>query len=489
MTTRSAQRRVYDLKLRVLRRRQLEEYGRLVANERLAPEQLARLQRGRALSIARHAFEQSPFYRDLYRDAGLSAEDFRDEAVLDALPFAQKAAVRENFASIRTPEATPENSTQQATGGSTGHPTKVLHDKRAMQHLLAYRMHSWWGVHPGDNRALVWRMDFHKEAWRARMGNLATWPMKTIQLDANQMGKAEIATFFERWARVRPALVGGYVGAVLELARMARQEGRTFAPPTAVVTGAAPISAGEKAFLSEVFGAPAYDHYQAVEVPLISAECEQVNGQHVFSDARWVEIVDDAGQPVAPGETGTLAVTDLRNRVFPVVRYLIGDRSSWKTEPCACGRPFPQLNPIAGRSTDNLRLPSGLVMSGDSVSAIFDHFPDAVRQFQVCQHADSSITLRCVRGDAPDADASMHHVADVLRKRVRGEVPVRLDVVDAIPHDRGKTRYVVRESADGTVSPPALIPSELAIDARVTSEEPSPVGAPVAKAGSPRSGR
>src|SRR4051795_6088289 len=132
MISRSTQRKMYDLKLKALRRPQLEEYRRLLANERLAPEQLHRLQRERALAIARHAFEQSPFYRDLYRDAGLSADDFRDEAALDALPFAQKAAVRENFESIPTPEATPENSSLQATGGSTGHPTKVLHDKRAM---------------------------------------------------------------------------------------------------------------------------------------------------------------------------------------------------------------------------------------------------------------------------------------------------------------------------------------------------------------------
>src|SRR3954464_9562006 len=129
MISRSTQRKMYDLKLKALRRPQLEEYRRLLANERLAPEQLHRVQRERALAIARHAFEQSPFYRDLYRDAGLSADDFRDPAVLDCLPLAQKAAVRESFETIRTAEATPENTIAQVTGGSTGHPTKILHDK------------------------------------------------------------------------------------------------------------------------------------------------------------------------------------------------------------------------------------------------------------------------------------------------------------------------------------------------------------------------
>src|SRR4051812_9836790 len=113
MTSRSTQRKIYDLKMKVTRRSQVAELRQLSDNERLAPEQLAVLQRERALSIARHAFEQSPFYRDLYRDAGLSADDFRDPAVLDCLPFAQKAAVRESFETIRTAEATPDNTIPQ----------------------------------------------------------------------------------------------------------------------------------------------------------------------------------------------------------------------------------------------------------------------------------------------------------------------------------------------------------------------------------------
>src|SRR3954462_7622440 len=222
MTTRSTRRKIYDLKLKALRKPQLEEYGRLVANERLSPEELSGLQRVRALAMARHAFEQSAFYRDLYRDAGLSADDFRDEAVLDALPLAQKAAVRENFESIRTPEATPENTIPQVTGGSTGHPTRVLHDKRALQHLIAYRLHSWWGIAPSDNRALVWRVGYRPGKWRNRFSTLLNWPMQVIQLDANEViGPHEVAEFFDRWARVRPDLLIGYAGAVLQLARVA----------------------------------------------------------------------------------------------------------------------------------------------------------------------------------------------------------------------------------------------------------------------------
>jgi phenylacetate-CoA ligase len=75
--------------------------------------------------------------------------------------------------------------------------------------------------------------------------------------------------------------------------------------------------------------------------------------------------------------------------------------------------------------------------------AIFHPWPEAVRQFQLRQDPDYSLTLQCVRGPDPDADAIMRLVAGRLRETVRGEVPVRLEVVDAIRHDRGKQHFIV----------------------------------------------
>jgi hypothetical protein len=81
------------------------------------------------------------------------------------------------------------------------------------------------------------------------------------------------------------------------------------------------------------------------------------------------------------------------------------------------------------------------------MTAIFDPWPRAVRQFQLVQHRDSSLTLRCVPGNDPQAGAIMRRVAAGLEETVRHEVPVRLEVLDVIPHDRGKTRFIVREGA------------------------------------------
>ena len=203
------------------------------------------------------------------------------------------------------------------------------------------------------------------------------------------------------------------------------------------------MTSGQKRFLGEVFGAPIYDHYQCIEVPMIAGECSRSNGLHVFADSRLVEILDREGRPVGPGQTGEVVITDFRNRVFPLIRYRLGDLARWKREPCACGVTFPMLEPVCGRISDALRFPSGLVMAGEGMNALFHPWPEAVRQFQLRQEEDYSLTLRCVRGTDPNADAIMRQVAERLSAMVRGEVPVRLQVVDTIQHDRGKARTIV----------------------------------------------
>jgi phenylacetate-CoA ligase len=268
----------------------------------------------------------------------------------------------------------------------------------------------------------------------------------------NAIDSAAVAAFVEGWNRIRPALLLGYVGAVIEVARAIERSGRKLPPPKAVGTTAAPISPAQKQYLGEIFGAPVYDTYQCMEVPMLAGECPAREGLHVFADSRLVEILDAAGRPAGSGETGSVVITDFRNRVFPFIRYRLGDRARWKQGACACGISFPQLEPVRGRSTDSLRFPSGLVVSGDGILEIFDDAPDAVRFFQIWQAADHSLRLRCVPGRDPNAAALMQRGADRLRKIAREEVPVRLEVIDAIEHDRGKQRIVVSE-APGASAP------------------------------------
>ena len=76
-----------------------------------------------------------------------------------------------------------------------------------------------------------------------------------------------------------------------------------------------------------------------------------------------VEILDDAGHAVGPGEMGRTVVTTLENQLMPLVRYEIGDYMVASRSPCRCGRTLPTFERVIGRGLNLFRLANGRLLS------------------------------------------------------------------------------------------------------------------------------
>lgn len=421
-----------------------------VANEmrradRLPLEGLLAEQASRSAAYTAHVFAHSPFYREYWSDHGIRAEDLRDPAAFTSLPLLEKQTVRDNFERIRTDEATERTARVSTSGGSTGQPLRLMRDLRFPAVALEWRLLDWWGIEPWQDRAIVYRhLVVGREALKHR---LLWWPSRRLQLDALAMDDASVAAFVARWNRVRPPFLLGYVGAITELARRVRRDRLDFAPATVVATTAGPLSEGAREEIAGALGGKVYDHYRSAEMPWMAGECQEQDGLHVFADLRRVEVLDGAGRAVAPGVPGEVVCTDLTNLVFPLVRYRMGDHTALRADPCPCGRSLPRIDPVRGRTSDRLILPSGRTLAGEGLTQLFARYPGAVRQFQIHQQADGSVVLRCVRGPAVDADSSIDAVRQRLVELVRGEVEVRPELVDDIAHVGGKTAFIVSDRA------------------------------------------
>ena len=85
----------------------------------------------------------------------------------------------------------------------------------------------------------------------------------------------------------------------------------------------------------------------------------------------FVEVVDSNGDLVDEGEVGDLVITDLNNRAMPLIRYQVKDRARLGSG-CACGRGFPVLREVLGRSYDFLSAPSGRRYHGEYLMYYFE---------------------------------------------------------------------------------------------------------------------
>jgi phenylacetate-coenzyme A ligase PaaK-like adenylate-forming protein len=118
--------------------------------------------------------------------------------------------------------------------------------------------------------------------------------------------------------------------------------------------------------IKAAWGREPFDYYGASEAGFMAADCDRHSGLHVFEDQVWLEVVDEDFQPVPPGRPGSrLLLTNLFNRTQPLIRYELNDLLTVSPASCPCGRPFPLLESVAGRSDDLLELPA---VSGGTVT-------------------------------------------------------------------------------------------------------------------------
>jgi phenylacetate-CoA ligase len=155
------------------------------------------------------------------------------------------------------------------------------------------------------------------------------------------------------------------------------------------------------------FGAPVRQNYGLNEIGPVAPECE-AGRFHIHTEHCWVEIVDDAGHAVGPGETGRLLVSSLNNAAMPLLRYDTGDLATAVSGDCPCGRLLPSFGGIVGRYSRITFLPEGTLTVVGMVRETIETLPGLamrnVRQFQLHQNRDRSFVLRVVSdGALPDA--------------------------------------------------------------------------------------
>lgn len=155
--------------------------------------------------------------------------------------------------------------------------------------------------------------------------------------------------------------------------------------------------------IESAFGCRVRDTSGSSEPGGIAFECDQ-RQLHVNTD--WVvEPVDEDHEPVPAGvPSHTILVTNLANRVQPVIRYDLGDSVTWHTSPCRCGSPLPTIA-VRGRSDGTITLAG---RNGDvqilplAVTTVAED-TDGVRRIQLVQTGRDSLAIRVETTASADA--------------------------------------------------------------------------------------
>ena len=144
---------------------------------------------------------------------------------------------------------------------------------------------------------------------------------------------------------------------MLALLAEERAAGRLRIAPALVWAGGEFLAPGTRVDLERTFDCPVLNEYGASECMSIAFGCRE-GWLHVNADWVMLEPVDADHRPTPPGETShTVLLTNLANRIQPVIRYDLGDAVIANPEPCRCGNPLPAIR-VEGRREDVITMPA-----------------------------------------------------------------------------------------------------------------------------------
>jgi phenylacetate-CoA ligase len=138
-----------------------------------------------------------------------------------------------------------------------------------------------------------------------------------------------------------------------------------------------------------------------------------------------------------------ILVTDLLNFGMPLIRYRVNDCTVPASRVCACGRGFPLIQKIAGRTTDNFHLPSGSVVPGVALTNRVIQVCPGLRKIQVIQTARDAFHVRYVPG-VSFTSADLEQLSKKLKVFFPDELRWTFEEVGEIHRERsGKTRFCI----------------------------------------------
>ena len=400
----------------------------------LGSDRLRVLQFQQLDALLRHAYATVPYYRERWNGCYEPGTSLTPEC-FSRIPLLKRSDLQAHFETLKSSgiPAAHLPVEESRTSGSSGMPVRVLKSRidQLLWQAVVLREHQWHG------RDLLGKLASIRQG--VVEGEAAGWGPATDALVAGGRSATlpvsiDVDSQLQWLERQNPDYLLTYPSNLAELIKRsiargirvpALREARTFGeilPPET------------RELCRDAWAVPVIDAYSSQETGYIALQCPMHERYHVQSECVMVEILDDRGEPCAPGETGRVVITPLHNFAMPLVRYEIGDYA----EPgvaCDCGRGLPVLNRVVGRARNMLVLANGArywpAFGSGSLASIAP-----ILQQQLVQTGFDTLELRLVTV-RPPAPAEEERMRQLVQSRLPADFEIKFSYYDAIARGPG----------------------------------------------------
>jgi phenylacetate-CoA ligase len=400
-----------------------------------------------------YCYENSTFYREQFKSAGITPDDIKTLEDTQKIPFTSKNALRDSYPFGMLTVPLEDIVELHASSGTTGNPVVgayTANDMDVWTELMARSLYV-TGVRKEDIMHNAYGyglftggLGFHYGA--QKIGT-------TILPISGGMTERQIKLMKDFGSTIL-CCTPSYA---IYLAETMAQEGIKPNEDLKLklgLFGAEPWSERIRDRIEKELQIEAFDIYGLTELcgPGVSVECNQHNGLHIWEDHFLIETVDPkTGEVLPAGEEGELVFTTLTKTGLPILRFRTRDISVIETEKCECGRTHSRMMRIRGRSDDMLIIRGVNVFPSQIEYAIMG-LPELAAQYQIILERPEALDVFTIKAELTEksVDSSQQEL-ETLKRRIKQKVNnitglspiIELVQPGELPRTAGKAKHVL----------------------------------------------
>lgn len=407
---------------------------------------VSEIQRKQLTQLLLHCKNHVPAYQTITAsEEQIAADPF--DVFYNQVPILPKRSFQRNAEAYLADNVAQEKRIANCTGGSTGEPVHFYMTRQQVESYEAARWRglSWYGISQGSRSVMLWGSPIELSKQEQIANKIREHILKNrCILSAYALSHHNLKRYIRFLQRYKPEYLYGYATILTAFAQMIEAQGiEPNISLKAVVSTSETLEDWQQKLLQRVFHCPIANEYGARDAGILAYSCPN-GSMHISAENCILEVLDPITyQPLPSGESGLLAITDLRNYVQPRLRYILGDIGTLGATPCACGRTLPLLLKIDGREDDLLIGHGGALVHGNIIGQLLRPM-EGLSAFQFRQHTPTQATLYLVK-KSPDIILNESEIRSKMWK-VLPDTKINIQYVSTIPPTAsGKMRYAVRE--------------------------------------------
>lgn len=404
-------------------------------------EEKKEYQREKLVEFVKYAYENSSFYRELYKDIDINS--INDISDLEKLPIVDKEMIRENIKEIST--VPPRNAVEVHTGGTTGKSLVVRFTKEDLMKRMAMLDHFKSRVgfeHLGMRRATFNGQHIVPPAQKAKKFWRYNAACKQMIYSSFDITEENMKYYVESLNKFKPQAIDGFFMSMVDIAGyIERHDIKLTFQPVAIFPTSETLTDTGRELLERVFKCKVYDQYASSEGAPFVTECENQQLHVELASGVFEHYEEDSDE---------ILVTSFTTHGTPLIRYRIGDAMVYKKDAlsCTCLNESPIIESIQGRKLDFLYTAEGAKINGGNVANLFKKIPNAIIRAQTVQNRMDEVTI-LLEVDKRHYKPQYNHLLENEFKHTFGEnTAVIIKLVDEIPRESSGKFRMIKNNVD-----------------------------------------